>query len=145
MERSRACTYVEPASLLDSPVPPATAAALPLAVEVGGGDRSAEAVALGQIPGDEVGAPPWRVDGLPRCLPEHDECHTVDPRRRLRLLVRHHLSACMHAPEQMLLNVEILFSFMKDEDSFVFLRAKERRLFFLFEGKERRKLERISS
>ena len=98
MERSRACTYyVVPDSLLDSPVPPATAAALPLAVEVGGGHRSTEAVALGQVPGDEVGAPPWRVDGLPRCLPEHDECHTVDPRRRLRLLVRHHLGSCMQA------------------------------------------------
>ena len=94
MERSRACTYyVVPDSLLDSPVPPATAAALPLAVEVGGGDRHAKAVARREIPGVEVGAPPRRVDHLPHRLPEHDERQAVDPRLGLRALVRHNLSS----------------------------------------------------
>jgi len=74
-----------------SPVPPATAAALPLAVEVGGGDRRSEAVAGGEVPGVEVCAPPGRVDRLPDRLPEHDEHEPVDPRRWPGALVRHHL------------------------------------------------------
>ena len=81
-----------------SPVPPATAAALPLAVEVGGGDGGARAVAGGEVPGVEVGAPPRRVDRLPHHLPEHDEHEPVDPRRWPRAFVRHHLVSWPPAP-----------------------------------------------
>ena len=89
MERSKIIRHV---IYLGPPTAPT--AALPLAIEVGGGDRSTEAVTLRQVPCDEVGAPPWCVDRLPRRLPEHHERETVDPRRWLRLLVRHHLSSC---------------------------------------------------
>lgn len=77
-----------------SAVAAATAASLPLAVEVGGSGGGAEAVAGGEVPGVEVGAPPGRVDGLPHRLPERHEHETVDPRRRTRALVRHHLIPC---------------------------------------------------
>jgi hypothetical protein len=77
--------------LFASPVPTATTAALPLAVEVGCGDRRAEAVARGKVPGVEVGAPSRRIDCLSHRLPERYERETVDAGRRPRALVGHYL------------------------------------------------------
>lgn len=77
---------------LNSP-PPATAAALPLAVEVGRGGWFAEAIEGREVPGVEVGAPSRRVDLLPDCLAEHHEGEVVDPGGRSWTLVGHHLSS----------------------------------------------------
>jgi hypothetical protein len=75
------------------PVPPATTAALPLAVKVGCCNRCAEAVALRQVPCVEVGTPPWGIDRLLHCLAKHHEGETVDPCRRSGALIRYHLSS----------------------------------------------------
>lgn len=71
--------------------PPAAGAGLTLAVEVDGGDRRAEVVELGEVPGVEVLAPPGGVHRLPPELLEEYEHEAVDPHGRTRALVAHHL------------------------------------------------------
>lgn len=78
-------------SLASLVAPAPTAATLPPAVEVGCSDRCAEAVARGEVPAVEVFAPSWRINHLLMGLPEHDESEPVDPSRRLRVLIGHHL------------------------------------------------------
>lgn len=73
---------------------PSAGAALPLAVEVNGGNRQAEVVQLGEVPGVEVLAPPRRVNCLPPQLTEQYQDEPVDSHRRPGALVAHHLLPC---------------------------------------------------
>ena len=87
--------------------PPSAGAGLALAVEVDGGDGRAEVVELGEVPGVEVLAPPGGVHRLPPQLLEQHEHEAVDPHRRPRVLVAHHLLTCMRPPSISKINVYV--------------------------------------
>lgn len=93
--------------------PPAAGAGLALAVEVDGGDGRAEVVAAGEGAGGEVVAHRRRVHRLPPQLPEQHQHHPVDPRRRVRALVAHHLPPCIRIAKQPRLSDHIYHQFIK--------------------------------
>ena len=70
---------------------PAAGAGLALAVEVLCGDGRTKVVAAGEVAGVEVVAHGRRVHRVPPELPEQHQHHAVDPSRRRRTLVAHHL------------------------------------------------------